>query len=66
MKTCRRTWLATNWWQESIRQGKAVKLGMENAKATGKPIGRPVMVDKVDAEVGGRLPGWVKNWTILT
>src|SRR5918992_4777628 len=41
-------WLAR---QESIRKGKAVKLGMEKAKAKGKRIGRPVVVDKVDAKL---------------
>jgi DNA invertase Pin-like site-specific DNA recombinase len=43
--------LATNRWQESIRKGKAVRLGMEKARAKGQPIGRPVVVDKVDAEL---------------
>lgn len=41
-------WLAR---QESIRKGKAVKLGMEKAKARGRPIGWPVIVDKVDSEL---------------
>ena len=34
-------WLAH---QESLRKGKAVKLGMDKARAKGKPIGRPVVV----------------------
>jgi putative DNA-invertase from lambdoid prophage Rac len=38
-------WLAR---QESIRKGKAVRLGMDKARAKGKAIGRPVVVDKVD------------------
>ena len=41
-------WLAR---QESIRKGKAVRLGMEKARSKGKKIGRPVVVDKVDAEL---------------
>jgi DNA invertase Pin-like site-specific DNA recombinase len=45
-------WLAR---QESIRKGKAVKLGMEKASAKGKPIGRPVVVDKVDADLVARI-----------
>ncbi len=52
-------WLAR---QESIRKGKAVRLGMEKAKAKGKPIGRPVVVDKVDAELVVTLRGQSKSW----
>lgn len=52
-------WLAR---QESIRKGKAVKLGMEKARAKGQPIGRPVVVDKVDAEFVSRLRSQGNSW----
>jgi DNA invertase Pin-like site-specific DNA recombinase len=52
-------WLAR---QESIRKGKAVKLGMDKAQAKGKAIGRPVVVDKVDAELVVRLRDEDKSW----
>ena len=52
-------WLAR---QESIRKGKAVKLGMEKAKARGRPIGRPVIVDKVDSELVVALREEGKSW----
>ncbi|MBF8267728.1 MAG: Resolvase/invertase-type recombinase catalytic protein [Dehalococcoidia bacterium] len=52
-------WLAR---QESIRKGKAVKLGMEKAKAQGKSVGRPSVVDRVDAELVARLRGEGKSW----
>jgi DNA invertase Pin-like site-specific DNA recombinase len=52
-------WLAR---QESIRKGKAVKLGMEKARAKGKPIGRPVVVGSVDAELVVRLRNEGKSW----
>ena len=50
-------WLAR---QESIRKGKAVRLGMEKAKAEGINVGRPVVVDKVDTGLVVRLrsQGW--------
>ena len=41
-------WLAR---QESVRKGKVVRLGMERARAKGKPIGRAVVVDEADAEL---------------
>jgi DNA invertase Pin-like site-specific DNA recombinase len=41
--------------QESIRKGKAVRMGMEKARAQGKNVGRPVVVDKVDAGLVMRL-----------
>ncbi len=52
-------WLAR---QESVRKGNAVRLGMEKARANGKPIGRPVVVDSVDAELVGRLRAEGKSW----
>lgn len=52
-------WLAR---QESIRKGKAVRLGMEKAKAKGKPIGRPVVVDQVDAAFVLRLRSQGNSW----
>ncbi len=52
-------WLAR---QESIRKGKAVKLGMEKAKTEGKNVGRPVVVDKVDADLVVRLRGQGYSW----
>jgi DNA invertase Pin-like site-specific DNA recombinase len=47
--------------QESIRKGKAVRLGMEKARAKGKAIGRPV-VDNVDAELVARLRNEGSSW----
>lgn len=52
-------WLAR---QEIIRKGKAVRLGMEKAKAKGKPIGRPVVVDQVDAAFVLRLRSQGNSW----
>ena len=52
-------WLAR---QESIRKGKAVKLGMEKAKAKGKAVGRPVVVDRVDADLVGQLRSEGRIW----
>jgi DNA invertase Pin-like site-specific DNA recombinase len=52
-------WLAR---QESIRKGKVVKLGMEKAKAKGKRIGRPVVVDRVDAGLVVQLRQEGKSW----
>jgi len=40
-------WLAR---QESVKKGNSVRLGMDKARAKGKPIGRPNVVDNVDAE----------------
>jgi len=45
-------WLAG---QENILKGKAVRLGMKKAMAKGRPIGRPVVVDSVDAGVVAQL-----------
>ena len=53
-------WLAR---QESIRKGKAVRLGMEKAKARGKAMGRPVVVDKVDAELVVRMRRQGASWS---
>jgi DNA invertase Pin-like site-specific DNA recombinase len=52
-------WLAR---QESIRKGKAVRLGMGKARAKGKSIGRPVVVDRVDAGLVIQLRGDGKSW----
>ena len=52
-------WLAR---QESIRKGKAVRLGMEKAKAEGKNVGRPVVVDRVDADFVVRLRSEGRSW----
>jgi len=52
-------WLAR---QESIRKGRAVKLGMEKAKGKGKAIGRPVIVDQVDSELVVRLRKDGRSW----
>jgi DNA invertase Pin-like site-specific DNA recombinase len=52
-------WLAR---QESVRKGKVVKLGMEKAKAKGKRIGRPVVVDWVDAGLVVQLRQEGKSW----
>ena len=52
-------WLAR---QESIRKGKSVKLGMDKARAKGKAIGRPVVVDKVDAGLVARLRAEGQSW----
>ena len=48
--------------QESIRKGKAVRLGMDKAKAKGTSIGRPVVVDKVDADLVIQLRKEGKSW----
>ena len=52
-------WLAR---QESIRKGKAVILGMDKARNKGTTIGRPVVVDKVDAELVASLREAGKSW----
>jgi DNA invertase Pin-like site-specific DNA recombinase len=52
-------WLAR---QESIRKGKAVRLGMDKARAKGKAIGRPVVVDRVDAGLVVRLRQDGRSW----
>jgi DNA invertase Pin-like site-specific DNA recombinase len=52
-------WLAR---QESIRKGKAVRLGMDKARAKGKTIGRPVVVDRVDAALVVQLRQEGKSW----
>ncbi len=56
-------WLAH---QESIRKGKAVTLRMEKAKARGKHVGRPVVVDKVDADLVVRLRTQGYSWREIT
>lgn len=45
-----------------IRKGKAVRLGMEKAKAEGKKVGHPVVVNKVDADLVLRLRSQGKSW----
>ena len=52
-------WMAR---QESVRKGKAVRLGMEKARAKGKVIGRPVVADSVDSELVARLRDEGKSW----
>jgi DNA invertase Pin-like site-specific DNA recombinase len=52
-------WLAR---QDSIRKGKAVRLGMVKARAKGKAIGRPVVVDRVDAGLVVRLRQDGRSW----
>ena len=52
-------WLAR---QESLRKGRAVKLGMEKAKARGKPVGRPMVTDRVDEGLVERLRIEGKSW----
>ena len=52
-------WLAH---QESVRKDKAVKLGIEKAIAKGRLIGRPIVVDSVDAELVMRLRTEGKSW----
>ena len=52
-------WLAH---QESIRKGRAVKLGMEKARTLGKAVGRPVVVDKVDTDLVVRLRAQGRSW----
>jgi DNA invertase Pin-like site-specific DNA recombinase len=52
-------WLAR---QESIRKGKAVRLGMDKARAKGRHIGRPVVVDQVDANLVVQLRKDGKSW----
>jgi DNA invertase Pin-like site-specific DNA recombinase len=52
-------WLAR---QESIRKGKAVRLGMDKARAKGRHIGRPVVVDWVDANLVVQLRNEGKSW----
>ncbi len=52
-------WLAR---QDSIRKGKAVKLGMDKARSQGKAVGRPSVVDKVDAELVARLRDDGRSW----
>jgi DNA invertase Pin-like site-specific DNA recombinase len=50
-------WLAR---QDSLRKGKAVRVGMDKARAQGKEVGRPLVVDRIDAELvaGLREQGW--------
>ena len=52
-------WMAR---QESIRKGKAVKLGMEKARAEGHAIGRPAVVGKVDVEFVVQQRNLGKSW----
>ena len=52
-------WLAR---QESLRKGKAVRLGMEKARAEGKSVGRPVVADRVDADLVVRLRSQGRSW----
>lgn len=52
-------WLAR---QDSIRKGKAVRLGMEKARAKGKAVGRPVVVGYIDRELVLKLRSQGKSW----
>ncbi|GEM_PF-190729 len=52
-------WLAR---QESVRKGKAVRLGMEKARAEGKAIGRPTVADRVDTALVVRLRADGASW----
>ena len=52
-------WLAR---QESVRKGNAVRLGMDKARAKGKAIGRPVVVDKIDGIFVTELRRSGKSW----
>ena len=44
------------------RKGKAAKLGMEKARAKGNGIGRPVVVDKIDADLVVQLRKDGRSW----
>ena len=52
-------WLAR---QESLRKGRAVRLGMERARAEGKAVGRPVVVDRVDSVLVHHLRKQGRSW----
>lgn len=39
-----------------------MKLGMEKARANGENVSRPVVVDKVDAELARRLRAQGRSW----
>jgi DNA invertase Pin-like site-specific DNA recombinase len=45
--------------------GKAVRLGMDKARAKGKAIGRPAVVDKVDSGLVVQLRNEGKSWRKL-
>jgi hypothetical protein len=51
-------------WQPQFlsMNAKAVRLGMDKARAKGKAIGRPVAVDKVDAALVMQLRAEGKSW----
>jgi len=52
-------WLAH---QESLRKGRAVKLGMEKARTLGKAVGRPAVADKVDTGLVSKLRAQGRSW----
>ena len=52
-------WLAH---QESLRKGKAVRLGMAKARANGVAIGRPRVVANLDNDLVARLRAEGKSW----
>jgi DNA invertase Pin-like site-specific DNA recombinase len=52
-------WLAR---QDSLRKGRAVKLGMEKAKAHGARLGRPRVADQVDGNLVRRLREAGLSW----
>lgn len=56
-------WLAR---QESVRKGNAVRLGMEKARGQGKPVGRPVVVEAIDAGLIVRLRNDGLSWREIT
>lgn len=52
-------WLAR---QDSLKKGEPVKLGMDKARSKGKPIGRPIVVDRLDTELVVSLREAGKSW----
>ena len=55
-------WLAR---QESLRKGKAVKLGMEKARDHGKQIGPPKVSDMVDGALVCQLRSEGNSWQVI-
>ena len=53
-------WLAR---QESVRKGKAVRLGMAKAQAQGQQVGRPSVLDKLDRELIVHMRQQGASWT---
>ncbi len=52
-------WLAR---QESLRKGKAVKLGMEKARGQGRSVGRPSVTDTLDVDLVANLRDQGYSW----